>query len=83
MESRHSNLGSRRVVRIRELCKLLQISRTTAWRWEKNGHLPPSRRIGPNVKGWCLKDIEAFFESTDPVEMVEAEKPVQKVRYER
>lgn len=60
-------LQPKRIVRSKELCNLLGISRTTAWRWERQGHLPPSRRIGPNVKGWCWEEIEAFLQETAPV----------------
>jgi predicted DNA-binding transcriptional regulator AlpA len=67
MVNRTSSLQPKRIVRSKELCDLLGISRTTAWRWERQGHLPPSRRIGPNVKGWCWEEIEAFLEETAPV----------------
>ncbi len=54
-----------RVVRCRELEALLGISRTTLWRWERKGLLPPRRHYGPNVVGWPASVIEEWKESKD------------------
>lgn len=50
-------LGQSRILRTPELTKLLGVSRSTLWRWERKGVLPPKRRIGPNVAGWFESDI--------------------------
>ena len=53
-----------RFVRIRELCERSGISRTTAWRWVRQGRLPPLRRLGPNTVGWLESEIEEWFAAT-------------------
>ena len=34
------------------------VSRTTYWRWEKNGTVPPRFPVGPNTKGCLKSDID-------------------------
>ena len=36
-------------------------SRSTIYRWSRNGILPPPRKIGPNSIGWLQSDLESFF----------------------
>ena len=38
--------------------KVYGVSRTTWWRWEKNGLVPKRIQLGPNTKGVLVKDIE-------------------------
>ena len=52
-----------RVVRVSELTALLGISRSTLWRWERNGSLPAKVRYGPNTVGWPASLIEEWLES--------------------
>lgn len=59
-----ARLFSSRIVRIKELCERLEVSRVTVWRWERKGLLPPSRRLGPNVVGWLESEIEEWFATT-------------------
>ena len=59
-----ARLFNSRIVRIKELCERLEVSRVTIWRWERKGLLPPSRRLGPNVVGWLESEIEEWFAST-------------------
>ena len=44
----------------RQLCARLGVSRTTLWRWMKDGHLPHSVQIGPRCVRWRLEDIEQW-----------------------
>ncbi len=55
-----------RIVRANEFCERLGVSRPTLWRWEREGKVPPKRRIGPNVVGWLEAEIEEWFASTAP-----------------
>ena len=55
-----------RIVRAKELAKRLGISRTTLWRWERHGRIPKKRRVGPNVTGWLVSDIDAWWNSPPP-----------------
>lgn len=54
---------SDRIVRLPELLVILQISRTTAYAWQKAGLLPHSVALGPRARGWKLSDIERFLAS--------------------
>ncbi len=66
MPKEFDNLIPKRIVRSKELCEILSISRSTAWRWQRDGDLPPSTSFGPNVKGWRLDVIEAWFANHAP-----------------
>lgn len=52
---------SDRIVRLPELLAILQISRTTAYAWQKAGLLPRSVALGPRARGWKLSEIERFI----------------------
>lgn len=54
-------LGTRRVT-VKELVERLGVSRSTLWRWEQQGRLPPKHRFGPNTVGWLETEIEAWSE---------------------
>jgi predicted DNA-binding transcriptional regulator AlpA len=55
-------------IRVQGLSALLGISRTTIWRWEKEGHLPPARIIGGGetrpIHGWLRSEINEWLNST-------------------
>ncbi len=55
-----------RIVRRKELAERLGISEVSVWRWEREGHLPKKRKLGPNVCGWLESELEEWFTSTDP-----------------
>lgn len=45
-------------------------SRTTIWRWERDGIIPKSHKLGPNSKGWsasslrdCIAQLKAEVEN--------------------
>jgi prophage regulatory protein len=61
-------LCNSRIVRANELAELLGISRTTLWRWERQGRIPKKRRVGPNVTGWLASEIDAWWASQSPPE---------------
>ena len=50
-------MESRRVVRPKEVCTFLSISRSTLWRWIKAGHFPEPESLGPNTRGWRLATV--------------------------
>lgn len=54
---------SDRIIRLPELLAILQISRSTAFAWQKAGLLPHSVALGPRVRGWRLSDIDRFLAS--------------------
>ena len=54
---------SLRVLRPADLARRLGVSRTTLWRWERSGHLPRRREIGPNTAGWPEAEIREWLEA--------------------
>ena len=52
-------LGTRRIS-VDEFSEILGVSRTTLWRWERAGQIPPKRRFGPNTVGWLASDIDQW-----------------------
>lgn len=46
----------------RDLASRYRISRSTVWRWAKEGRLPEPIRFSPCVTRWSLSDIIVFEE---------------------
>ncbi|WP_446719047.1 helix-turn-helix transcriptional regulator [Halomonas sp. 3F2F] len=42
------------------ICKRYKISRSTVWRWIKDGVIPPPIRIGPRAVRWRLSVLVAW-----------------------
>ena len=51
------------ILRINHVADLLGVHRTTLWRWEAAGALPPRRSFGPNTVGWLESEIAEFIAS--------------------
>lgn len=49
--------GEDRFCRMVEVARLLGVNRSTCWKWEKSGKLPPRRHIG-TASGYLLSDIK-------------------------
>ena len=39
-------------------------TRATLWRWQKDGQMPPTMKVGPNSVGWRSDQFDAWI--TDP-----------------
>ena len=50
-----------RLIRKRELCEQLQVSKSTLDRWVSQGHLQPPLRLGPRVVAWPSSVIDAWL----------------------
>ena len=54
-----------RVLRQQEVCETIGVCRGTLWRWQRDGHFPKPRQIGPDgpksLTGWLASDIEAWL----------------------
>jgi prophage regulatory protein len=55
-----------RVLSVPEVCELVGISRATLQRWERTGHFPARRQLGPQRIGWLLSEYNAWLESRPP-----------------
>jgi prophage regulatory protein len=59
---------SQRIIRIAELAStpakpgILPVSKTTVWRWVREGRFPPPFKLGDSVTVWNLDQVEAFIE---------------------
>lgn len=51
------------MLRPEDLADRLGVSRTTLWRWQRDGVLPRSRQFGPNTVGWPEVEIRAWMET--------------------
>jgi len=56
-----------KILRTQEILDRLDISRSTLWRWEREGVIPPRRKIGPNVTGLLETELNDWLESRPPV----------------
>jgi len=50
-----------RILRPKEVCSILGISRATLWRKEQRGELPPKKRVSAGAVGWMKSDIEQML----------------------
>ncbi|WP_299980052.1 AlpA family transcriptional regulator [Desulfobacula sp.] len=56
-------METNRIIRKPELFKLIGVSDTTIWRWEKDGLFPKRVALGPNSSGWLESEVAAWFET--------------------
>ena len=55
------------ILRIDEVCSLLQISRSTFWRWRRYNNFPKPAIKSSGGKKWKFSDIEVWLDSNDLV----------------
>lgn len=46
-----------------EVEKLIGVSRTTAWRWERDGQFPRRLKLGPKTVAWSEQEVLAWLAS--------------------
>lgn len=51
-----------RLLRQAEVRQRVGLSRSSLWRWEREGKFPRRRRIGRNTVGWMESEVDAFVE---------------------
>jgi prophage regulatory protein len=51
------------LLRQRDVCRLLQVSRSTLFRWERAGAFPARLRVGPGIVAWRKSDIDDWLRS--------------------
>jgi len=62
MENSENKLRStERLLRLKEVLRLVPVSRATWYRGMKLGHYPQPVRLGSNVVAWRLSDIEKLI----------------------
>ncbi len=50
-----------RIVRVAQAAQLLGVSRSTLWRWVRDGLMPRPIRLGPVARGWNQTDLERWL----------------------
>lgn len=56
-----------RLLRAKELAELLGVSRTTIWRYEREGLIPPRRKLNKYVNAWIEDDIHNWMNGAPAV----------------
>jgi prophage regulatory protein len=60
-----ANAGDR-ILRSREVCTRVGLSRTTLWRAVRRGDFPAPRQLTANAIGWLASEIDAWIGSRTP-----------------
>jgi predicted DNA-binding transcriptional regulator AlpA len=55
--------GAGRLMRWREVQQLVGASRSTVWRWEREGAFPHRLQTGPKSVRWRASEVQAWLES--------------------
>jgi predicted DNA-binding transcriptional regulator AlpA len=63
-----------RVMRSKEVAKLLSVSRATIWRWYTIGHFPAPINLGPTqgakgCHGWRESDVLAWLDARPTLDL--------------
>lgn len=53
----NDSIESYQLLREKEVCKLISISRTTLWRWHNWGDFPRPIHLGANTVRWRSADV--------------------------
>jgi len=57
-------MNSIKILSVKELCLLLNCSKATLYRWEKNGDLPFKKiKIGKSKVGYRFQDVFDYIEN--------------------
>ncbi|WP_081978203.1 AlpA family phage regulatory protein [Methylotenera sp. N17] len=51
-----------KIIRAKEVCQMLSISRSTLWRLERAGRIPASFQYSVRTTGWLESDILAYID---------------------
>ena len=55
-----------RVLRMKDVQEMVQLSRTTIYRYIHEGRFPPPRHIGGTAKGWLDTEIAEWLSNCPP-----------------
>lgn len=56
------------------ICKRYKISRSTLWRWKKDGRIPPPIKIGPKAVRWKLSVLLSWEKENEKKSVLAAKK---------
>ena len=58
-----TELESKPILRQRDVCTLLGISRACLWTWRRAGVFPEPLKLGPRLLGWRASDVRNWIDS--------------------
>jgi prophage regulatory protein len=62
MENRKGDSMEDRIIRLKELTDIVQLSRSTILLWERTGRFPKRAQVLPSgVAGWLSSDVQAWL----------------------
>ena len=53
----------KRVLRRKEVLRIVGVSPTTLWRMEQAGRFPKRIALGPNCAGWLSNEIDEWYQN--------------------
>jgi len=53
-----------------EVLKIVGVSNSTLWRWEREGRFPARRQLGPSRVAWLETEIKKWMLSRQPVQPI-------------
>ena len=55
-------MSALKTYRFSELQEIIPVSRSTLWRWVRNGRFPAPISLGPNTRAWREEDIRTWLD---------------------
>jgi prophage regulatory protein len=52
-----------KTLRFSDLREIIPVSRSTLWRWVRDGRFPSPINLGPNTRAWREEDIRIWLEN--------------------
>ena len=52
-----------KTLRFSDLQEIIPVSRSTLWRWVRDGSFPSPINLGPNTRAWREEDIRVWLET--------------------
>ena len=52
---------STQIMRPKEVCRVIGVSRSTLERWRRSGVFPAPQKLGPQVVGWRTTAVEEWL----------------------
>ncbi len=59
-------------IRLGQVLDLTGVSKTTVWRWVREGRFPKPFKLGLNCSAWRLDEVEQWLSSRPRIDAVEA-----------
>ena len=51
-----------KTLRFADLQEIIPVSRSTLWRWVRDGKFPPPIALGPNTRAWRESDVLSWLD---------------------